>query len=203
MGCYPVNQEDVVPREQPVTPTATARLAHVIRYVTSGTADAAWQRSGRPRHPVQRLPPPRLAHAGLHISDSVRLRPDARRIRARRPAHRPRRRRRAQGRRGRPARCRHPRPGPHSPGGGVPDRIPVRHDEPAEHLGLQFATTTTDANFSRLTVTQDARARVLANPARRWTGASLRQGGTLAYITTRPIDDDTNELGVTVHGLLR
>jgi protein-L-isoaspartate(D-aspartate) O-methyltransferase len=34
----------------------------------------------------------------------------------------------------------------------------------------------------------------------RWAGASLYQGGTLAYITARPIDDATNELGVTVHG---
>lgn len=34
----------------------------------------------------------------------------------------------------------------------------------------------------------------------RWAGASLYQGGTLAYITARPIDDGTNELGVTVHG---
>ena len=78
--------------------------------------------------------------------------------------------------------------------------IPVRHDEPAEHLDLWLATTTTDVSFGRLTVTQDARERGLANPARRWAGASLYQGGTLAYITARPIDDDTNELGVTVHG---
>jgi protein-L-isoaspartate(D-aspartate) O-methyltransferase len=78
--------------------------------------------------------------------------------------------------------------------------IPVRRDEPAEHLDLWLATTTTDASFSRLTVTQDARDRGLANPAKRWAGASLYQGGTLAYITTRPVDDDTNELGVTAHG---
>ncbi|MGH3251397.1 MAG: methyltransferase, FxLD system [Trebonia sp.] len=78
--------------------------------------------------------------------------------------------------------------------------IPVRHDEPAEHLDLWLATTTTETSFSRLTVTQDARDRGLANPARRWAGASLYQDGTLAYITTRPIDDDTNELGVTTHG---
>jgi protein-L-isoaspartate(D-aspartate) O-methyltransferase len=78
--------------------------------------------------------------------------------------------------------------------------IPVRHDEPAEHLDLWLASAAADASFSRLTVTQDARTRGLANPAKRWAGASLYQGGTLAYITTRPIDDDTNELGVTVHG---
>ncbi len=34
----------------------------------------------------------------------------------------------------------------------------------------------------------------------RWAGVGLYQGGTLAYITARPIDEDTNELGVTVHG---
>jgi methyltransferase of FxLD system len=78
--------------------------------------------------------------------------------------------------------------------------IPVRHDEPAEHLDLWLATTTTGASFSRLTVTRQARDRGLANPAMRWAGASLYQGGTLAYITARPIDDSTNELGVTVHG---
>jgi protein-L-isoaspartate(D-aspartate) O-methyltransferase len=78
--------------------------------------------------------------------------------------------------------------------------IPVRHEEPTEHLDLWLATTTTDASFSRLSVTRAARDRGLANPAMRWAGASLYQGGTLAYITARPLDDDTNELGVTVHG---
>jgi protein-L-isoaspartate(D-aspartate) O-methyltransferase len=78
--------------------------------------------------------------------------------------------------------------------------IPVRHDEPAEHLDLWLATTTADARFSRLTVTRDARDRGLANPAMRWAGAGLYQGGTLAYLTARPIDNDINELGVTVHG---
>lgn len=78
--------------------------------------------------------------------------------------------------------------------------IPVRHDEPAEHLDLWLATATAGASFSRLTVTRDARDRGLANPAMRWAGASLYQGGTLAYVTARPIDDETNELGVAVHG---
>ena len=78
--------------------------------------------------------------------------------------------------------------------------IPVRHDEPAEHLDLWLATTVTDASFSRLAATPQARASGLANPAMRWAGASLYQGGTLAYITARPIDADANELGVTVHG---
>src|SRR6202035_5544121 len=38
MGCYPVHQRDEVPGELPVRPEATARLAHVIRYITSGMA---------------------------------------------------------------------------------------------------------------------------------------------------------------------
>jgi protein-L-isoaspartate(D-aspartate) O-methyltransferase len=78
--------------------------------------------------------------------------------------------------------------------------IPVRHDEPAEHLDLWLATVVTDASFSRLAVTPQARADGLANPAMRWAGAGLYQGGTLAYIAARPIDADANELGVTVHG---
>jgi protein-L-isoaspartate(D-aspartate) O-methyltransferase len=78
--------------------------------------------------------------------------------------------------------------------------IPVRHDEPAEHLDLWLATTTTEASFSRLSVTAQARDRGFASPAMRWAGASLYQGGTLAYITTRTADDDTDELGITAHG---
>jgi protein-L-isoaspartate(D-aspartate) O-methyltransferase len=78
--------------------------------------------------------------------------------------------------------------------------ILVRDDEPAEHLDLWLATTTTTASFSRLGVTKDARARGVANPAMRWAGASLYQGGTLAYITARDITDDTSELGITTHG---
>jgi protein-L-isoaspartate(D-aspartate) O-methyltransferase len=78
--------------------------------------------------------------------------------------------------------------------------IPVRHDEPAEHLDLWLATAAEQASFSRLTVTRQARERGLADPAKRWAGASLYEGGTLAYLTARPLDDDANELGVTAHG---
>lgn len=78
--------------------------------------------------------------------------------------------------------------------------IPVRHDEPAEHLDLWLATVAEQASFSRLTVTRQARERGLADPAKRWAGASLYHGGTLAYLTAKPLDDDTNELGVTAHG---
>jgi protein-L-isoaspartate(D-aspartate) O-methyltransferase len=77
--------------------------------------------------------------------------------------------------------------------------IAVRHDEPAEHLDLWLLTTTT-SRFGRLSVTPDARANGVADPAMRWGGAALYDGGTIAYLTTRPINDDALELGVMVHG---
>jgi hypothetical protein len=92
------------------------------------------------------------------------------------------------------------RPVSADPAAGHWTGIPVRHDEPAEHLDLWLATATTEASFSRLTVTQQARDRGLANPARRWVGAGRYHGGTIAYVAARPIDDQTSELGVTVHG---
>jgi protein-L-isoaspartate(D-aspartate) O-methyltransferase len=57
-----------------------------------------------------------------------------------------------------------------------------------------------DASFSRLSVTPDARKGGLADPAIRWAGAGLYQGGTLAWITARDIDEDTSELGIAVRG---
>jgi protein-L-isoaspartate(D-aspartate) O-methyltransferase len=78
--------------------------------------------------------------------------------------------------------------------------IIVGDDEPAEHLDLWLAVTTTEASFSRLSVTRDARTRGLADPAMRWAGASLYQGGTIAYITARDISDNASELGITAHG---
>jgi protein-L-isoaspartate(D-aspartate) O-methyltransferase len=77
--------------------------------------------------------------------------------------------------------------------------IRVRHDEPAEHLDLWLATTTT-SNFGRLSVGAPARTSGLADPALRWAGAAVYDGGTLAYITARDIDDDALELGITAHG---
>jgi protein-L-isoaspartate(D-aspartate) O-methyltransferase len=56
--------------------------------------------------------------------------------------------------------------------------IPVRHDEPAEHLELWLASTTTDASYSRLTVTREARDRGLANPAMRGVSTPGRCGCT-------------------------
>ncbi|MDQ3886867.1 MAG: methyltransferase, FxLD system [Actinomycetota bacterium] len=77
--------------------------------------------------------------------------------------------------------------------------IHVRHDEPAEHLDLWLATTTA-SNFGRLSVGSHARSSALADPARRWAGAALYDGGALAYLTTRERGNDANELGVIVHG---
>lgn len=77
--------------------------------------------------------------------------------------------------------------------------IPVRHDEPAEHLDLWLATTTT-RNFGRLSVGSQARASGLADPARRWAGTALYDGGTLAYLAARQLTDQVNELGIIAHG---
>jgi protein-L-isoaspartate(D-aspartate) O-methyltransferase len=81
--------------------------------------------------------------------------------------------------------------------------IRVRHDDPAEHLDLWLATMLsrdTDAAFGRLSVTPQAREQGIADPAMRWAGVGLYQGGTLAWITARPLDETTNELGIDVRG---
>ncbi|MBV9143817.1 MAG: methyltransferase, FxLD system [Pseudonocardiales bacterium] len=76
--------------------------------------------------------------------------------------------------------------------------IHVRHDEPAEHLDLWLSTTTA-SNFARLSVGSHARASGLADPALRWAGAALYDGGTIAYLAARELNNDVNELGVIVH----
>ncbi|MGH4001718.1 MAG: hypothetical protein ACRDTJ_30130, partial [Pseudonocardiaceae bacterium] len=75
----------------------------------------------------------------------------------------------------------------------------VRPDEPAEHHDLWLATTSS-SNFGRLSVGAQARVSGLADPARRWAGAALYDGGTLAYLAARKLTDDVNELGVIAHG---
>jgi protein-L-isoaspartate(D-aspartate) O-methyltransferase len=77
--------------------------------------------------------------------------------------------------------------------------IEVRHDEPAQHLDLWLATTS-GPSFGKLSVSSAARELGLADPALRWSGASLYDGGTLAYLAVRTIDDDTDELGIVTHG---
>ncbi|MCO5994799.1 methyltransferase, FxLD system [Actinoallomurus rhizosphaericola] len=74
----------------------------------------------------------------------------------------------------------------------------VRDDEPVEHLDLWLATSA--SRFGRLAVTNAARDSGLINPARRWAGACLYDGGTIAYIAVRPCSEDVDELGVIAHG---
>ncbi|WP_433616937.1 methyltransferase, FxLD system [Dactylosporangium sp. CA-139114] len=77
--------------------------------------------------------------------------------------------------------------------------IHVDDHEPAQHLDL-WLLTHTDQPFGRLSVTTAARSLGLADPARRWAGASLYHGGTIAYLTANPTTDTRDELGITAHG---
>ncbi|MFJ6138625.1 methyltransferase, FxLD system [Kitasatospora sp. NPDC092286] len=78
--------------------------------------------------------------------------------------------------------------------------IHVRHDEPAAHLDLWLATTDTGLHFGKLSVGPATRALLPADPAVRWSGAALHQGAAFAYLTTRAVDDDTDELGIAAYG---
>jgi protein-L-isoaspartate(D-aspartate) O-methyltransferase len=77
--------------------------------------------------------------------------------------------------------------------------VVVDDDQPIEHLDLWLATTAR-SGFVRLFAGPQARENGVADPARRWAGAAIHNGGTLAYITRRELDDDKGELGVTAHG---
>ena len=83
--------------------------------------------------------------------------------------------------------------------------IRVRDDEPAAHLDLWLLTMIAQGHgsgacFGRLSVTPDARSSGLADPALRWAGAGLYQGGALAWITARQVGDGTRELGIDARG---
>lgn len=83
--------------------------------------------------------------------------------------------------------------------------IRVRDDEPAAHLDLWLLTMIAQghgagARFGRLSVTPDARSSGLADPALRWAGAGLYQGGALAWITARQAGDGIRELGIDARG---
>ncbi|MGW0827123.1 methyltransferase, FxLD system [Streptomyces sp. NPDC002845] len=78
--------------------------------------------------------------------------------------------------------------------------IQVRHDEPAAHLDLWLATIKGGLAFGKLSVSASARELGLADPALRWSGATLYAGGTIAYLAVRPVDDDTDELSIVTHG---
>ncbi|GAA4612831.1 methyltransferase, FxLD system [Actinoallomurus liliacearum] len=76
--------------------------------------------------------------------------------------------------------------------------LQVRDDGPVEHLDLWLATNA--SRFGRLSVTKAARDSGLINPALRWAGACLYDGGTIAYIAARPHSENVDELGVIAHG---
>lgn len=78
--------------------------------------------------------------------------------------------------------------------------IHVCHDETAAHLDLYLATVDSDLCFGKLSLSDTGRNLGLANPAIRWSGATLYHGGTLAYLTSRPVSDDADELGIVAHG---
>ncbi|WP_434593625.1 methyltransferase, FxLD system [Streptomyces sp. A5-4] len=78
--------------------------------------------------------------------------------------------------------------------------IGVRHDEPAAHLDLWLATINSGLSFGRLSVGTAARTLGVADPALRWAGAGLYEGGTIAYLAVRPVSDDADELGIITHG---
>jgi protein-L-isoaspartate(D-aspartate) O-methyltransferase len=70
--------------------------------------------------------------------------------------------------------------------------------QPAEHLDLWLATTS--SGFSRLHAGPRARESGLVTPALRWGGAAVHDDENLAYLTLRPHDTGTAELGVICHG---
>jgi protein-L-isoaspartate(D-aspartate) O-methyltransferase len=78
--------------------------------------------------------------------------------------------------------------------------IQVRHDEPAEYLDLWLATTNNGASFGRLSLGSAARALGLVNPAIRWAGVTLYDGGSIAYLAARPASNEAIELGIITHG---
>lgn len=78
--------------------------------------------------------------------------------------------------------------------------VQVRHEEPAEHLDLWLATINSGASFGRLSVGSATRALGLVNPAMRWAGATLYDGGSIAYLAAQPASDEAIELGVIAHG---
>jgi protein-L-isoaspartate(D-aspartate) O-methyltransferase len=76
--------------------------------------------------------------------------------------------------------------------------VTVADHQPVEHLDLWLATTT--SRFARLSAGTAARESALVNPALRWAGAALYDGGTLAYLVLRPLSSESTELGVIAHG---
>ncbi|MCW2948943.1 MAG: hypothetical protein JWR24_5660 [Actinoallomurus sp.] len=76
--------------------------------------------------------------------------------------------------------------------------VQIRDGEPVEHLDLWLATNA--SRFGRLFVTKAARESGLVNPALRWAGAALYDGGTIAYLALCQHGNESEELGVIAHG---
>lgn len=82
--------------------------------------------------------------------------------------------------------------------------LTVRHDEPVAHLDLWLATHCDDhqLRYGKLAVTKTARQLGVADPTLQWSGAALYapDGSALAYLVTRPIAEDVDEIGVAARG---
>jgi protein-L-isoaspartate(D-aspartate) O-methyltransferase len=76
--------------------------------------------------------------------------------------------------------------------------ITIVRGQPTEHLDLWLAST--GAAFARLATGPTARQSGVANPTPRWAGAALYDGGSIAYLTLRVLDENTEELGLVAHG---
>jgi protein-L-isoaspartate(D-aspartate) O-methyltransferase len=76
--------------------------------------------------------------------------------------------------------------------------VEIGDDQPVEHLDLWLSTVT--RRFARLSAGQAARESGLVTPARRWAGAALYDGGTIAYLAARQRSSNTAELGAIAHG---
>ncbi|WP_188196655.1 methyltransferase, FxLD system [Nonomuraea sp. SYSU D8015] len=74
----------------------------------------------------------------------------------------------------------------------------VGDHEPVEHLDLWLVTHT--GGFGRLSVSPAARRDGRLSPALRWAGATVYDGGTIAYLALREHGPISKELGVIAHG---
>ncbi|MGH3788339.1 MAG: hypothetical protein ACRDRG_17740 [Pseudonocardiaceae bacterium] len=72
--------------------------------------------------------------------------------------------------------------------------------QPAVHLDLWLATTN-GASFGRLSVGSADSAYGLVNPARRWAGATLYDGGSIAYLARSAGHDEAIGLRDGAHVL--